>query len=1359
MSSFLPSIVISLLEEVFHDDKKLLEDILQIKNDGTQLKTDSAVIARCVGKEKAGVDKAALEDLGLSIGTKQELAEVESLKLVDEEGFGCLRKGCLFSLHSEEASRRKVDIDIMRRFDRLKKVCAPWPGPSEDQKLKTKTDWERFAHQTCVDLLEDMRDRAAGSVSSQPSSPGTVRKPIFHFGASSVFLMEHRVSSGTEPGPAFVRTHLCSILKEPSEAPRLLRGNDTDRGELVAFNLAAEITDAPNYVLCVVAHTIEENKQVMVRYLDSTGSAHSLLEVALDVQSDVHYIVQPEGREAFNLGQRMLSLLQDAHSRKLDESERQELDRYFDEMTYEDEEFAVYMGQQLPAGSAFREVALMTNEEIDTVHDGLPYGSGKPEAPAAPTFIQSATEHNWDPHGRSLYRIKLLQKKYELLQDGGDNSGQGSAHASETTAVDVLRTVAEMGSQRRDSLQPIEVSKFAKTASEALEQGELGETAVSSGEGSGPTLLNQVPDVVDLPGFMFTWLDEEIDPGWDPVALAQMVLQDNPLASEEHETRGAVPDQRMQVIENWTLQAAYTYADLCLMLQNSGCEISEPFDFNQTHTPEMIEVLKGSAACTDATDPLTWEPKSDKEPEPQRWGFLLSFKLKNKRLQPELAFVSTVKTMVYEMPKDCPYADAILILHPRHDCEVLPTVAEALFFCIEKFQEVEGITRIALPAGHGPIDKLQTSIAAETKTSPKYLDADLSEEMGNSGVIVSYQKLVPDQQVNKILNKSGTLEGKSIIPAFKASLKCERNLEFRFEVVQGMRVTTNMHKEFAGVHRFVCLTWVGQWHATYMAINGKYPKQGDVTCTMFQAPAVYERKLEMKRKEKYAGDYPHVRITKKSGAKASLTGVVTRLVEARKEGQLTPSEIQKENENYRLFNKVLGMFWKKIEEAEKLCKEAGGKFEARKWCLAGSVFSKNAPARVVGKIILGNKGQTTVYEDFPKAPSTQKTTTPIPGGKGKAPVVRVPMDLAEEDDSSDEDMGDVGRRGAKKQPPPEAVAMHVAKQNVKEGELRRALLAVSVNDETRRLQSVGDKRKREESERDLNELKKAKEAVEAEKKKADETPLASLREEMQKKVEDERLRGEKQLASALSAERDESRQQVLLEENTKAQQALLEENTKALTSRDSLLKEAQESFQRTSAETAKMAHEAQAKMLENNALAQQRMLEKNADTLKEINNHHASEAAAMREILKTAVQAVTAAGPFAQMFQLGGGGFYPGAPALGAVGGSPALTTPTGSKVPGASPPSRPAMFASPPRLGPQWPGQFDLTPAAKADAEKIGESLWTDLKCEDTDKKRSAIAQYNGYKELAQHLEVSEQVLRAKVIVQTFDLYMSVSK
>ncbi|KAK3233851.1 hypothetical protein CYMTET_55868 [Cymbomonas tetramitiformis] len=756
--------------------------------------------------------------------------------------------------------------------------------------------------------------------------------------------------------------------------------------------------------------------------------------------------------------------------------------------------------------------------------------------------------------------------------------------------------------------------------------------------------------------------------------------------------------------------------------------------------------------------------------------------------------------MLYEMPKDCPYADAILILHPRHECEVLGTVQEALFFCIEKFQEVEGITRIALPAGHGPIDKLQTSIAAETKTSPKYLDARLSEEMGNSGVIVSYQKFVPEQQVNKIPNKSGILEGKSIIPAFKASLKCERNLEFRFEVVQGMRVTTTMHKEFAGVHRFVCLTWVGQWHATYMAINGNHPKQGDVTCTMFQAPAVYERKLEMKRKEKYAGDYPHVRITKKSGAKASLTGVVTRLVEDRKEGQITPSEIQKENEHYRLFNKVLGMFWKKIEEAEKLGKEAGGKFEARKWCLAGSVFNKNAPARVVGKIILGNKGQTAVYEDFPKAPSTQKTTTPIPGGKGKAPVVRVPMDLAEEDDSSDEDMGDVGRRGGKKQPPPEAVAMHVAKQNVKEGELRSALLAVSVNDETRRLQSVGDKRKREESERDLNELKKAKEAVEAEKKKADET-LASLREEMQKKVEDERLRGEKQLASALSAERDESRktvellttkhaealqmqmaegkqreetrakehqttlgsfwsgQQVLLEENTKAQQALLEENTKALTSRDSLLKEAQESFQRTSAETAKMAHEAQAKMLENNALAQQRMLEKNADTLKEINNHHASEAAAMREILKTAVQAVTAAGPFAQMFQLGGGGFYPGAPALGAGGGSPALTTPTGSKVPGASPPSRPAMFASPPRPGPQWPGQFDLTPAAKADAEKIGESLWTDLKCEDTDKKRSAIAQYNGYKELAQHLEVSEQVLRAKVIVQTFDLYMSVSK
>eukprot|EP00854_Cymbomonas_tetramitiformis_P024599 gene24599-29918_t len=168
---------------------------------------------------------------------------------------------------------------------------------------------------------------------------------------------------------------------------------------------------------------------------------------------------------------------------------------------------------------------------------------------------------------------------------------------------------------------------------------------------------------------------------------------------------------------------------------------------------------------------------------------LQAFKAKNKRLQPELAFVSTVKTMLYQMPKYCPYADAILIMHPRHECEVLATVTEAVVFGIDKFQEVEGITRITLPAGKPPIDNLVTTITAELDGLP-YLTARLSGEVANSGAIVSYQKCVPDQQVNKVLNKSGILEDESICPAFKAAIKCERHLEFRYEVVQGMRVST-----------------------------------------------------------------------------------------------------------------------------------------------------------------------------------------------------------------------------------------------------------------------------------------------------------------------------------------------------------------------------------------------------------------------------------------------------------------------------------------------------------------------------------------------------------------------------------------
>ncbi|KAK3253475.1 hypothetical protein CYMTET_37277 [Cymbomonas tetramitiformis] len=107
------------------------------------------------------------------------------------------------------------------------------------------------------------------------------------------------------------------------------------------------------------------------------------------------------------------------------------------------------------------------------------------------------------------------------------------------------------------------------------------------------------------------------------------------------------------------------------------------------------------------------------------------------------------------------------------------------------------------------------------------------------------------------------------------------------------------------------------------------------------------------------------------------------------------------------------------------------------------------------------------------------------------------------------------------------------------------------------------------------------------------------------------------------------------------------------------------------------------------------MIEKNADTLKEINNHHASEAAAMRDILRTAVQ----------------------------------------------------------------WPGHIELAAESKVEAEKIGETLWTDLRGDDTEKKRAAIHKYNEYQEVTQRLEVSQQVLRAKIIVQTFELYRTAGK
>eukprot|EP00854_Cymbomonas_tetramitiformis_P026886 gene26886-33055_t len=106
-----------------------------------------------------------------------------------------------------------------------------------------------------------------------------------------------------------------------------------------------------------------------------------------------------------------------------------------------------------------------------------------------------------------------------------------------------------------------------------------------------------------------------------------------------------------------------------------------------------------------------------------------------------------------------------------------------------------------------------------------------------------------------------------------------------------------------------------------MAMNCNHPKRGQITFTMFQAPTLYERKLEMKRREKYVGNYPHVRITKKNSSKVSLQGVVTRLMEARLEEQLTQEQCSKENEHYNMFKKVLALLWERIEEAEKLCKE------------------------------------------------------------------------------------------------------------------------------------------------------------------------------------------------------------------------------------------------------------------------------------------------------------------------------------------------------------------------------------------------------------------------------------------------------
>jgi len=143
------------------------------------------------------------------------------------------------------------------------------------------------------------------------------------------------------------------------------------------------------------------------------------------------------------------------------------------------------------------------------------------------------------------------------------------------------------------------------------------------------------------------------------------------------------------------------------------------------------------------------------------------------------------------------------------------------------------------------------------------------------------------------------------------------------------------------------------------------------------------------------------------------------------------------------------------------------------------------------------------------------------------------------------------------------------------------------------------------------------------------------------------------------------------------------------------------------------------------------------------------------QLLRQRLQAMVSGqgAPFPSLMQMAGG-YFPGAQALGAGGASPALLTPTGLKGQGASPQSRPApMFASPPRPS-LWPGQVELTAESKEEAAKTGEGLWTDLKSDDPEKKRAAIRNYTEYAEVAQRMQVSQDVLRAKVIVQTFDLF-----
>jgi len=815
--------------------------------------------------------------------------------------------------------------------------------------------------------------------------------------------------SGLLPGDKFVQKNFCAIVQD-GETPRLLRGDVSDVGELVAMNLANEVTEEPNYTLGVIHSVVSEQKKTLkLRILNvdernqvvrnDQGTAQ-LEEVVLDVDTDTYFIVQPLGREAYVKGEEILVLLQAGHTRKLAEDELRQVDEYFDEMTFEDEPYAIHLGKQLPEESGVGEVANFVTADVDFLSD---------RNTLTPRPLNLG---DWDTMGRALYRIKLMQKRFRDLQDSLSSSGQGSAHASETGGAPAVRSVDDMQtSGRRDSLSAKDVRVLA--------QGVL-----ASDVDSPSKLLNAVPEEPDLPGILITYLEDDTDAGWACVALAQMMLQDTPIASQELEAKGVVAGQPVQVFDSWTLEKPYVYADLGHMLVASGCRISEQLDFEEHHTNEMIHDLKKSAACTEPTDPM-----KDLFTTPQRLGFVLSFKKKNKRQQPELVFLSTVKTMLYAMPQDCAYADAIVVMHPRHDCvEVVATVAEAIFWGVEKFTEVEHITRVALPPGKPTPANIEAFGNTTEPEGVSYLKATLSEEIPNSGAITSYQKFSPDQQVTRQNRTKGDSPFMSIIPVFKTAIKCEK-VEFRFEVVQGMRVSDTMHRDFPGTHRFVCMTWVGQWHATYMAIHRDDPTSGQITFTMFQAPALLKRELEMKRKEKFAGRYPYVRITKRSGAKAALEGVVTRLVRE-DDDLITREEVEREQKSHAMFQKVLARFWKKIDEETARHRDTGGgKFEARKWCLADSQFKAGAKPRVVGKMTCSRTGGSPKFLDSPtagarKPPSTTKTPVPERRGKGSSPEVS-PAEPCESEDTEDEEIIiDAGRgRGNNKQTAPEAVAM------------------------------------------------------------------------------------------------------------------------------------------------------------------------------------------------------------------------------------------------------------------------------------------------------------------------------------------------